>query len=521
MRTVYHVKIGEKKKPIQVRKEKMPRSQHKKQNHNSFLHRCLDYLDSKKYAIDSIVGPVIWSGVALAAGAKLFDYSLEQITSINDNVNIIGTPGGKMLVTVPVIIGLYEATKYVLFGTKKSSVPLLRKIKFDGIIKESHKRNRNLYKKDNEGEVSGIRRVMSYAKNLGLTGLITATIATGAAKNTVGNIRFNLSELFYVNKGTVALSSNQTQTLEQMLIPKDNAANKQEMPLSQQALEQNLPNFNFGQATDSEIKKAMVEAELYRMTDTRWERKKAWLKKELVKKYEPLIVKWVKRYGLLPNINEATALVEGIIFQESGGNQYAKSKAGAQGLMQLMPSTAKQYGVKDRIDPDQNIMGGVGKLDDLLAQCKGNVPLALTLYNCSADAVNWAIKQSGSNDPFVFVHWLQKEPREYATKVLAATTYMVNGGIPEADMINDTEAFSGSDFKYLRKNSQGKVVFSYTVIKGDTTAGITRKFNAWDNKQGNDYNEVVYATGVVNSQGRSVGNAITPGQEVYILALKK
>lgn len=74
-------------------------------------------------------------------------------------------------------------------------------------------------------------------------------------------------------------------------------------------------------------------------------------------------------------------LVLAVIFQESGFKNCQTSKAGAQGYMQLMPATAKQYGVTDVMDPHQNIEGGVKVLKYLLDKYNGNVEAALISYN--------------------------------------------------------------------------------------------------------------------------------------------
>ena len=81
------------------------------------------------------------------------------------------------------------------------------------------------------------------------------------------------------------------------------------------------------------------------------------------------------------------ALVHAVIFAESSYDPDARSPAGAAGLMQLMPITAKHYGVKDLFDPTQNIQGGVTFLRDLLRQFNGNVELALAAYNAGSTAV--------------------------------------------------------------------------------------------------------------------------------------
>lgn len=81
------------------------------------------------------------------------------------------------------------------------------------------------------------------------------------------------------------------------------------------------------------------------------------------------------------------ALVQAVIVVESGFNPRAVSKRGAIGLMQLVPATAKRYGVKDIYDPEQNVRAGARYLSDLLVRFDSNLELALAAYNAGEEAV--------------------------------------------------------------------------------------------------------------------------------------
>ena len=82
------------------------------------------------------------------------------------------------------------------------------------------------------------------------------------------------------------------------------------------------------------------------------------------------------------------ALVHAIIAQESAWNPLAISKKNAEGLMQLMPSTAAELGVSDSFRPDQNVSGGSTYLDWLLTRYHENLALALAAYNAGPAAVD-------------------------------------------------------------------------------------------------------------------------------------
>ncbi len=83
----------------------------------------------------------------------------------------------------------------------------------------------------------------------------------------------------------------------------------------------------------------------------------------------------------------STDLVKAVIQAESEFDHLAVSSKGAQGLMQLMPATARRFGVGDAFDPRQNIFGGVEYLAFLLRMFQGDVSLALAGYNAGENAV--------------------------------------------------------------------------------------------------------------------------------------
>jgi len=94
----------------------------------------------------------------------------------------------------------------------------------------------------------------------------------------------------------------------------------------------------------------------------------------------------LSKAGSEHNVDED--LLASVVKAESGGNVRATSRAGARGLMQLMPGTAQQLGVTDSFAPEQNVRGGTAYLDWLLTRYHDSIPLAVAAYNAGPEAVD-------------------------------------------------------------------------------------------------------------------------------------
>jgi len=98
--------------------------------------------------------------------------------------------------------------------------------------------------------------------------------------------------------------------------------------------------------------------------------------------YDDLIAEHARANGVRPD------LVKAVVQVESAFNPYAKSPKGAMGLMQLMPSTAQQFGVHNAFNPVENVRAGVAYLRQLLDRYQDNEELALAAYNAGPGAVD-------------------------------------------------------------------------------------------------------------------------------------
>jgi soluble lytic murein transglycosylase-like protein len=118
--------------------------------------------------------------------------------------------------------------------------------------------------------------------------------------------------------------------------------------------------------------------------------------------YAPLIERIAREHQLRPELMHA------VIRAESGYDPVAVSRAGAVGLMQLMPATAERFGVRDRTDPVQNLRGGAAYLRELVDMFNRNLQLALAGYNAGENAV---IQHGNRVPPYA-------ETEEYVRRVL-------------------------------------------------------------------------------------------------------
>jgi len=112
------------------------------------------------------------------------------------------------------------------------------------------------------------------------------------------------------------------------------------------------------------------------------------------------------------------ALIRSVVQAESSFDALALSRAGAMGLMQLMPDTAEAFGVLNPFDPRENIMAGTRLLKELLAQHHGNLALTLASYNAGSGVV---ARYGGVVPPF-------KETRDYVKRITGLIADARNSG---------------------------------------------------------------------------------------------
>ena len=161
--------------------------------------------------------------------------------------------------------------------------------------------------------------------------------------------------------------------------------------------------------------------------------------------YDPLIREHAENAGI------RTDLVRAVVQVESGYNTYARSPKGALGLMQLMPATIQQFGVRNPFSPMENIRAGVSYLRQLLDRYSNDEALALAAYNAGPGAVD---RHGVAIPPY-------KETRDYVSKINRMAGRPVQ--VPGTNIYKTTEVVDGREVpRYTdHKPSDG----SYEVVK--------------------------------------------------------
>ncbi|MGZ9868110.1 phage tail tape measure protein [Priestia endophytica] len=169
-------------------------------------------------------------------------------------------------------------------------------------------------------------------------------------------------------------------------------------------------------------------------------------------KYASSINKYASQYGVDP------FLIAAIIKTESNFNPNARSGAGAVGLMQLMPATARELGVSNRSNPDQSIMGGTKYIAQMLKRVGGDITKALYSYNGGP-----GYRRNANGTP------IAKETRNYAGKVLSAYQQL-SGSSFSSSVGNAVGASAGQAITKTLSGWSGKITSTYGMrtLKGET-----------------------------------------------------
>ena len=162
--------------------------------------------------------------------------------------------------------------------------------------------------------------------------------------------------------------------------------------------------------------------------------------------YDAIIDRHAVAYGVDP------VLVRAVIQVESDFNPQCVSNKGARGLMQLMPETARRYGIRDIFNPEENIRGGVRELAELLEMFNNDLPRALAAYNAGSGAV---LKYAGIPPYSETMTYVKRAltvyygaPYGQATSFAAGKNAKLKGGFM-AQVVDPVAAAVLPGFKYL------------------------------------------------------------------------
>jgi cell wall-associated NlpC family hydrolase len=165
--------------------------------------------------------------------------------------------------------------------------------------------------------------------------------------------------------------------------------------------------------------------------------------------YQTYVQQAANQSGLDPN------LIAAVIQQESRWNPTAVSPAGAQGLMQLMPATARALGVTDANDPSQNITAGARYLAQHMQTHQGNLPLALAAYNAGPGAV----QEYGGVPPFpetqTYVRNVQNYYDQYRQPVGQAPAAALQPGAVAQHILAEAQNWVGSPYVWGGQSREG------------------------------------------------------------------
>lgn len=159
-------------------------------------------------------------------------------------------------------------------------------------------------------------------------------------------------------------------------------------------------------------------------------------------------------------------LLKAIGKAESGFDPKAVSRCGAQGVMQLMPATAKSLGVTDSFDAEQNIMGGAKYISGLLKRYDGNTKLALAAYNAGSGNV----KKYGGIPPF-------EETQNYVKKVV---NFMQQGTDTKGVMVSTGTNTAGTEPSKAVMAASAPVQNNYAFLIANSVAGSDHELQNLD-----------------------------------------